>query len=255
MIQIQLIHNLNHEPRQMIVRQIILHARRKHVRRVSVDRDKFNCHLASFSLAFRGNVILPPYTCKVRQAPRSAAVDRLGGFVQNPADMRHEKYYQVTEYKEKTSVLFVCMGNICRSPTAEGVFRKVLAERAPDLELEIDSAGTHSYHVGEPPDERAQMAAKRRGIDLSRIRARGVASDDFEVFDYILAMDMQNLSALRRACPKDYQSRLQLYLDYAPGDRESVPDPYYGGPNGFEHVLDLVEEAAHGLIAELRKRA
>lgn len=147
------------------------------------------------------------------------------------------------------------MGNICRSPTAEAVFRKRLAERAPELEVEIDSAGTHSYHIGSAPDERSQAAARERGIDLSGLRARVVGDQDFAHFDYILAMDEANLEYLKAMCPPEFQRRLGLFLDYAPQSGErSVPDPYYGGGHGFNHVLDLVEQASDGLIAHLRKR-
>ncbi|HEX5420919.1 MAG TPA: low molecular weight protein-tyrosine-phosphatase [Gammaproteobacteria bacterium] len=150
-------------------------------------------------------------------------------------------------------VLFVCMGNICRSPTAEGVFRKVWREKAPELELVLDSAGTHEYHVGEPPDARAQRAAARRGVDLSLLRARKVELGDFERFDLIVAMDQLNLETLKELCPPEYRQRLRLFLEFAPATgRSDVPDPYYGGSNGFEHVLDLAEEASMGLLEHLR---
>ena len=149
-------------------------------------------------------------------------------------------------------ILFVCMGNICRSPTAEGVFRKVLRQRAPDLAIRVDSAGTHAYHVGEPPDHRARRAAARRGIDLSGQRARKVTLADFSMFDLVLAMDEGNFQVLSAMSPPEYQSRIRLFLDFAPGiGRRNVPDPYYGGSTGFEHVLDLVEEASRGLVAHL----
>ena len=152
-------------------------------------------------------------------------------------------------------LLFVCMGNICRSPTAEGVFRQVLAARAPDLRIEIDSAGTHDYHVGAPPDRRAIDAARRRGIDLSELRARRVAAEDFATYDLILAMDDENLQELRRRAPAIYHERIRLMMDFAPqAASRHVPDPYYGGAQGFEEVLDLLDEAAQGLIAELRSR-
>lgn len=155
-----------------------------------------------------------------------------------------------------TKILFVCMGNICRSPTAEGVLRHRLAEAAADLPVTIDSAGTHGYHVGHPPDSRAIEAAGSRGIDLTGIRSRLVTQDDFQTFDLVLAMDRDNLSHLESLCPQDHRSRLGLFLHYAAdAPVEEVPDPYYGGLNGFEKVLDLVEEAADGLIRELRRRA
>jgi protein-tyrosine phosphatase len=151
-------------------------------------------------------------------------------------------------------VLFVCMGNICRSPTAEGVFRKLLDERAPGLDVQVDSAGTHAYHVGEPPDPRAQRAALRRGVDLSAQRARRVTEQDFTHFELVLAMDEQNHATLLEICPVEQRGRVRLLLEFAPhlGHNE-VPDPYYGGSNGFEHVLDLVEEAAVGVLEHLRR--
>jgi len=153
-------------------------------------------------------------------------------------------------------ILFVCLGNICRSPTAEGVLRALAAREAPELTLEIDSAGTASYHVGQPPDARTRAAAARRGYDLSALRARVVEPLDFEHFDLILAMDRDNLKALRRRAPDTAHERLRLFMEFAAhaGAPQEVPDPYYGGPNGFEEVLDLVESAARGLIAHLRRR-
>jgi low molecular weight protein-tyrosine phosphatase len=152
------------------------------------------------------------------------------------------------------SILFVCMGNICRSPTVEGVFRKLLEERAPDLTLTIDSAGTHGYHAGQPPDPRACRAAERRGIDLTGLRARQVGAEDFGRFDLVIAMDLLNREALLELCPPEYRQRIRLLLEFAPGpDRQEVPDPYYGGTLGFEHVLDLAEEASLGLIDYLRR--
>jgi protein-tyrosine phosphatase len=150
-------------------------------------------------------------------------------------------------------ILFVCMGNICRSPTAEGVFRKVLAERAPELDVDLDSAGTHGFHDGAPPDPRACRAAQRRGIDLKPLRARRVTAQDFEQFELVLAMDEQNREFLLEVCPPEYRHRVKLLLEFAPHlERREVPDPYYGGSTGFEHVLDLVEEAAVGLLEYLR---
>lgn len=152
-------------------------------------------------------------------------------------------------------VLFVCLGNICRSPTAEGVFRRVV-ERAGLLEhIEIDSAGTHAYHVHAPPDSRSQAAALRRGIDLSNLRGRRAVRADFEQFDYILAMDRENLSNLKTICPPGLEHKLKLFLEYAPHRKErEVPDPYNGGERGFEQVLDMIEEASQGLLQELRKQ-
>ncbi len=153
-------------------------------------------------------------------------------------------------------VLFVCLGNICRSPTAEVVFRAAASREAPDIALEIDSAGTAAYHVGEAPDRRTRQAAARRGYDLSQLRARVVEPRDFEYFDLILAMDRENLSALERRAPQHVRERLRLFLEFAPEAGVSeVPDPYYGGPNGFEDVLDLIEAASRGLIEHLRCRS
>jgi protein-tyrosine phosphatase len=153
-------------------------------------------------------------------------------------------------------ILFVCLGNICRSPTAEGVLRVLAAREAPELQLEIDSAGTAGYHVGEPPDARTRAAALRRGYTLEALRARVVEPQDFEHFDLILAMDAENLRVLRRRAPSHTHERLRLFLEFAPeSEADEVPDPYYGGPNGFEEVLDLIEAAARGLIAHLRQGA
>jgi protein-tyrosine phosphatase len=152
-------------------------------------------------------------------------------------------------------VLFVCLGNICRSPTAEGVVRVLAAREAPELALEVDSAGTAGYHVGEAPDARTRAAARRRGYDLERLRARMLEPADFERFDLLLAMDEDNLKVLRRRAPEQARARLKLFLEFAPEqDVREVPDPYYGGANGFEEVLDLVEAAARGLLAHLRQR-
>ncbi|HEX6572170.1 MAG TPA: low molecular weight protein-tyrosine-phosphatase [Steroidobacteraceae bacterium] len=152
-------------------------------------------------------------------------------------------------------VLFVCMGNICRSPTAEGVFREFVRRHAPDLDVEIDSAGTHDYHVGEPPDPRALRAAANRGLDISGLRARQVEAADFERFDLILAMDRLNRATLLERSPPQYRSRVRLLLEFAANvGREDVPDPYYGGAKGFEEVLDLLEEAAAGVLEEVRRK-
>jgi protein-tyrosine phosphatase len=154
---------------------------------------------------------------------------------------------------EQIKVLFVCMGNICRSPTAEGVFTKLVKEHELEARFAIDSAGTHAYHVGHAPDLRSQAAARERGIDLSSLRARQVIHGDFEDFDYVLAMDDENYSILVNACPEQYKPKIKYFLDYAPHLNErQVPDPYYGGQYGFERVLDLVEEASAGFLKALR---
>ncbi len=151
-------------------------------------------------------------------------------------------------------VLFCCMGNICRSPTAQGVFSKLVMDEGLSHLIEIDSAGTHAYHIGEPPDTRARQTAQRRGIDLSRQRARRAIAEDFERFDYVLAMDEDNRRSLLAICPPGFESRLRLFMDYAPHlERHEVPDPYYGGANGFEAVFDMVEEAARGLLEAIRR--
>lgn len=151
-------------------------------------------------------------------------------------------------------ILFVCLGNICRSPTAEGVLRAIAARDAPELQLELDSAGTADYHIGEPPDPRTCAGAKRRGYDLSGLRARLVTREDFERFDLILAMDQSNLATLRSRAPAAGKNRLHLLLEFAPetGLLE-VPDPYYRDASAFEQVIDLSEAAARGLLAEIRK--
>lgn len=152
-------------------------------------------------------------------------------------------------------VLFVCMGNICRSPTAEGVFRKLLQERRLEGRVEVDSAGTHGYHVGESPDPRTQRAAAARGYDLSDIRARKVTPPDLEYFDMVLAMDRNNLEVLKRMCPPELSGRLDLFMRHARNfDDDEVPDPYYGLGHGFDLVIDMVEDAAIGLLDEIEKR-
>jgi len=152
-------------------------------------------------------------------------------------------------------VLFVCMGNICRSPTAEGVFKKLHRELAPGLDIEMDSAGTHAYHIGDPPDPRSQAAALQRGVDISGLRGRQATAQDFHDFDYVIAMDSENLRRLQALRPKGSRAELRLLLEYAPqAGLLDVPDPYYGGAKGFERVLDLVEASGRGLLEEIRKR-
>jgi len=154
---------------------------------------------------------------------------------------------------KQTGVLFVCMGNICRSPTAEGVFRQRLREAGLEHLVRLDSAGTHDYHVGRPPDPRAAQAAAGRGYDLTGLVGRQVGPRDFEEFDFILAMDQDNLANLRAICPPAQRHKLRLFLSFsARHTGQEVPDPYYGGPQGFDRVLDMVEDAADGLLAEIR---
>ena len=155
---------------------------------------------------------------------------------------------------KKIKVLFVCMGNICRSPTADAVFRHLVKEAGVDHMIDVDSAGTHAYHIGDPPDHRAQNTAQQRGYKMHDLRARAVQPNDFEEFDYILAMDKENLSLLQQRSPQQHLSKIQLFMQYstqADPDVE-VPDPYFGGHQGFELVLDMVEEASQGLLAHLR---
>ena len=155
-----------------------------------------------------------------------------------------------------TKLLFVCMGNICRSPTAEGVMRHLLREQGLEDEVQIDSAGTGGWHVGAPPDERATEAARRRGIALDGA-ARQVRPSDFEDYDLLLAADRENVAHLRAIAPdENARSKVRLLREFDPDSRGAadldVPDPYYGGPGGFEEVLDLVEAACRGLLAEVR---
>ncbi len=151
-------------------------------------------------------------------------------------------------------VLFVCMGNICRSPTAEGVFSKLLATEGISSHFMVDSAGTHAYHVGEAPDARAQQASLSRGIDISGQRARRVLNSDFEQFDYILVMDHENHAQLMSVCPDHQCHKINYLLDFSENWQiKEVPDPYYGGSLGFERVLDMVEDAAQGFLAVLNR--
>ena len=154
----------------------------------------------------------------------------------------------------EVKVLFVCMGNICRSPTAEAIFRTHVEEAGLAQRIFIDSAGTHDYHVGDPPDVRAQHAALQRGYEMSELRGRQVEAADFTRFDYVLAMDRDNLAILQRLCPPAQRERLGLFLEYAEQrDEREVPDPYYGSAEDFENVLDMVEDASEGLLAHIRK--
>jgi len=146
-------------------------------------------------------------------------------------------------------VLMVCTGNICRSPTADGVLRHLIAQHRLEGRIEVDSAGTQSYHVGEAPDRRSQKHAKQRGYDLSKLRARQVQQADYVEYDLILAMDRSHLNYLTQYCPAAYQQKIKLFLSFASQTTEQeVPDPYYGGEQGFEYVLDLVEDACQGIL-------
>jgi protein-tyrosine phosphatase len=150
------------------------------------------------------------------------------------------------------SVLMVCMGNICRSPTAEGVFRHVVREAGLADRIEVASAGTHDYHVGGPADDRSTAHARRRGYDLSSHRARQVSAADFERFDLVLAMDHENFALLQEICPPGREHKLKLFMEFAPGLGAVVPDPYAGGPAGFEKVLDQIEGASEGLLKRVQ---
>jgi protein-tyrosine phosphatase len=155
-----------------------------------------------------------------------------------------------------TKVLFVCMGNICRSPSAEGVFRRLINDAGLSNLVGTDSAGTHNFHVGESPDARAITAARKRGYDISERVARQVSPEDFREFDMILVMDWENLSALQQQCPKPHQHKLMLLMRFANEFEEAtVPDPYYGGPEGFSKVLDYIEDSCQGVLELVRKRA
>ena len=153
-------------------------------------------------------------------------------------------------------ILFVCLGNICRSPTVECVARHLARREAPELALEFDSAGTGDYHIGSAPDARSQRAALARGYDMSALRARQLTPEDFERFDLLLAMDEQNLRDMQAIAPPRLRERARLFLSYPPqGGGRSVPDPYYGGAKGFDAVLDMAEQGARALFAALAARA
>jgi protein-tyrosine phosphatase len=152
------------------------------------------------------------------------------------------------------AILMVCTGNICRSPTAEGVLRHRLRQAGLEAQVRIDSAGTHDYHVGSPPDERSSHHASLRGYDLSDLRARQVHRLDFERFDLILAMDDGHLELLLEECPPQHRHKLRRLMEFAPGLGDEVADPYYGGKQGFETVLDQIEAACQGLLQHIRSQ-
>ena len=159
--------------------------------------------------------------------------------------------------QNKVGVVFVCMGNICRSPTAEGVFRHHVMQQNMHDVINIDSAGTHAYHIGEQPDSRSQATARSRGVDLSSQSARKVQGNDFERFDYVIAMDRSNYEILRSlkdsSDKSDQKANLHLFMEFASNwDNDEVPDPYYGGGNGFERVFDMVQSASEGLLEQIK---
>jgi len=154
------------------------------------------------------------------------------------------------------AVLFVCMGNICRSPTAHGVFQHMVSTQRLQSWVQVDSAGTHNYHPNSPPDERSQEHASARGYDLSSLRARQIRPQDFEAFDLILVMDWDNLALLQEHCPPQHQFKLKRLTEFCQRhSSDVVPDPYYGGAQSFEHVLDLVEDACAGVLHHVKERA
>jgi protein-tyrosine phosphatase len=148
------------------------------------------------------------------------------------------------------SVLFVCLGNICRSPSAEAVFKKKAEDN--DLSIKIDSAGTAGYHNGAAPDKRSQAVGLERGYSFKGLKCRKVVEQDFEKFDYILGMDNQNIANLLEACPEEFQHKVTLLLSFSVSEEQEVPDPYYSGKRGFEYVLDLIEQGADGFIEHLK---
>jgi protein-tyrosine phosphatase len=154
--------------------------------------------------------------------------------------------------KDKSTILFVCMGNICRSPSAQGVFEKLLDDKGLSAQFEVDSAGTHSYHIGNLPDPRSIAAASKRGIDLSRQRARKVKSRDFARFDWVIAMDNDNYHDLLHICPNTMHNKVHKMMDFASDKQYSeVPDPYYGGAAGFDLVLGILTDACHNLLLKI----
>lgn len=156
---------------------------------------------------------------------------------------------------EQAKVLFVCLGNICRSPTAQGVFERVVADAGLEHRVAVDSCGTGAWHIGKAPDSRAIQAAKKRGVDIAHLRARQFSPSDLEAFDFILVMDEQNLADTRSHWQQRGGTEPELFLSYGDNpDLVDVPDPYYGGDSGFEAVLDLIEEASRGLLSQLRER-
>ena len=161
----------------------------------------------------------------------------------------------LTRSTQRFSLLFLCMGNICRSPTAHGVFRDLVTARGFHHQIHIDSAGTHNYHPGSPPDKRSQKHAIKRGYDLSDLRARQISELDYEQHDLLLVMDWDNLALAQQDCPPEHQRKLRRLTEFCKNHQAAVvPDPYYGGDAGFEHVLDLIEDACEGLLEHIQQR-
>ena len=188
-------------------------------------------------------------------APRRRGRRSSGNSLVTSADIEMAKKEPIS-LAMNTRVLFVCMGNICRSPMAEGVFRHMVRQAGLDDVVKVASAGTHAFHAGETPDKRAQAAAGKRGFDLSDLRAARVKEKDFDDFDMILAMDWDNLSALQQVAPKRSHHKLQLLMRFATEhETATIPDPYYGNAQGFEQVLDYIEDACTGLLEVAKRRA
>ncbi len=156
--------------------------------------------------------------------------------------------------KRRVGVLFVCLGNICRSPTSEGVFRHIVEMESVDHEIFVDSAGTGNYHSGYPPDSRAIEAAAKRGVQIDHLKARVINHSDFEIYDYIIAMDRQNFSDLKHLAPAHAHSKIKMFMEFSELYKgHEVPDPYYGGDSGFERVLDMIEDASKGLLEHIKQ--
>ena len=165
--------------------------------------------------------------------------------------MTIESIAQQNKSRVKYRLMFVCMGNICRSPTAHAVMQNIIEEQEFEADFEIQSSGTHAYHIGEPADPRAQATAKARGIDMSALRAQKIAITDYDYFDWILAMDDENLKLIEYYAPENYSANCCLLMNFSKKTNTIVPDPYYGGPQGFEEVFDMVDDACRGLLTHL----
>ena len=199
-----------------------------------------------------GRTVLLTWFRSLRIGQRSAAI---WGQISSAGNIEMAKK-EPTSFAMNTKVLFICMGNICRSPMAEGVFKAMVKQAGLEDVVKVDSAGTHAFHIGESPDKRAIAAAAKRGYDVSEQRARRIRDRDFEDYDYILAMDWENLALLQQQAPKSAQHKLQLFMRFATEhESATIPDPYYGGPQGFETALDYIVDASTGLMEVARRRA